>query len=189
MKTGVMAAGAAVLACGLMLGAGGPAGQGASCEVSCDAKAASAKLEPLKKLAGEWDVDVNADGKPDALVRYRVIAAGTAVVEEEFAGTDHEMMTVFTADGKGLVATHYCAMGNQPRMRCDEGMKDGVLSFSFVDGGNLVSRDQKHMDSLRMEFKGEDRVVSTWTTFENGKAAEGHAVFDMKRRGKPSASR
>ncbi len=137
-------------------------------------------LEPLRKLAGSWDVDFDGDGKPDGSVKYRVISNGTAVVEEEMPGTDHEMITVFTTDGKNVLATHYCSMGNQPRMRAEGGMKDGTMHFEFVDGGNISDRNQSHMDSLVLTFIDDAHVTAKWSVYADGKASE-HVAFDMKR--------
>ena len=89
---------------------------------------ASAALEPakvahvfdrMKLLAGEW---VAAEDGPmfkrGALVsRYVLTGGGTALVDTLFPGAPHEMTTVYHRDGADLALTHYCAGGNQPRMR------------------------------------------------------------------------
>ena len=31
-----------------------------------------------------------------------------------------EMISVYTAEGPDLVMTHYCVLGNQPRMKADQ---------------------------------------------------------------------
>jgi len=149
-------------------------------EGCCTDVAQNPLLEPLRKLAGTWNVDMDGDGKPEGTVKYRVIANGSAVVEEEMPGTPHEMITVYTADAKGLIATHYCGLGNQPRMRAEGGLKDGKISFEFVDGGNIANRDQMHMDSLVLTLVDNDHAKANWSTYANGKA-ESHVVFDMKR--------
>src|SRR6516165_1621351 len=85
------------------------------------AKPANAqRLEALKGLAGDW-VEVGKDGKPtDRVVSsIRVTSAGSAVLETLFPGTDHEMVTLYHLDGAELILTHYCMMGNQPRMRAE----------------------------------------------------------------------
>ena len=76
------------------------------------------RFDALKKLAGEW-VEVGKDGKPtDKLVSsVRVTSAGTAVEETLFPGSDHEMVTMYHLDGDDLILTHYCSLGNQPRLR------------------------------------------------------------------------
>src|SRR5882762_11523952 len=83
------------------------------------ARPASASLERLKTLAGEWVAAEDGDmaKKGDLVARYAVTASGTAVVETVFPGREHEMVTVYHDDGPDLVLTHYCMEGNQPRMR------------------------------------------------------------------------
>lgn len=186
-----------MLACGgalAMTSLGGPDGATKTDAKTTDSKACSdgdnAKccadtaqcplLEPLRKLAGSWDVDMDGDGKPDGTVKYRVVSNGSAVVEEEMPGRPHEMITVFTSDGKNLIATHYCSMGNQPRMRAAGGLKDGKISFEFVDGGNIANRDQSHMDSLVITLIDDNHVKANWTLYADGKTSE-HVAFDMKR--------
>lgn len=139
----------------------------------------AAILEPLKKLAGDWDVDLDDNGSPDALVTYRVTAGGSAVIETEFAGMPHEMVTVYTVDGSDLLATHYC-MGNQPRMRAKGGFKDGVATFAFQDATSLKP-DAMHMHTLVLTIAGE-RVTSNWTAYANGKPVEQQTIFKMTRR-------
>ena len=50
-------------------------------------------------------------------------------------GSGRETMTVFHPDHDDLVLTHYCAQGNQPRLRVAELTKGAVASF---DLGALV---------------------------------------------------
>src|SRR5690242_9923644 len=74
-------------------------------------------LDRLKALAGTW-VEADKDGKPtDKVVSVvKVTAAGSTVHETLFPGTPMEMISVYHLDGADLVMTHYCALGNQPRM-------------------------------------------------------------------------
>ena len=64
-----------------------------------DGKAGFAKM---KDLAGEWTN--KAQGQT---VIYRVMSRGKSVMEILYAGTDHEMVTMYYLDGDDLVATHY----------------------------------------------------------------------------------
>ncbi len=41
-----------------------------------------------------------------------------------YPGMEHEMTNMYTLDGNTLVMTHYCAGGNQPRMRAT-GVENG----------------------------------------------------------------
>ena len=80
----------------------------------------NAGLEKMKKLAGTW-LAADKDGKPtDQVVSViKVTAGGSAVHETLFPGQPHEMISVYTADGPDLIMTHYCVLGNQPRMKAD----------------------------------------------------------------------
>ena len=49
----------------------------------------------------------------------KVTAGGSAVHETLFPGSAHEMVSVYHLDGADLVMTHFCALGNQPRMKAD----------------------------------------------------------------------
>ncbi len=70
---------------------------------------------------------------------FKLLSGGSAVRETMFPGTDHEMTNMYHLDGHDLVLTHYCAEGNQSRMRAKPGGKNNVLEFkfeSFMDSGH-----------------------------------------------------
>jgi hypothetical protein len=136
-------------------------------------------FEAIKGLAGTWESTKTAPGEKPVQVIFKLTSAGTAVMETLGVGTDYEMIDMYTLDGDTLVMTHYCAMGNQPRLKAT-GIKDGVIKLNYVDGGNLKSRDQNHMDSLEISIKG-DTLVEKWTSYENGKAS-GTDVFTLQRK-------
>src|SRR5438034_10298506 len=94
-------------------------------------------LERLKKLAGTW-VEADKDGKPtDKVVSViRVTAGGSAVHETLFPGQPHEMMSLYHLDGKDVVMTHYCVLGNQPRMKADPKSAPDRIHFAFDRGTN-----------------------------------------------------
>src|SRR5262252_7077945 len=74
-------------------------------------------LEPLKKLAGTWQGNAKMGDKTMAVtIVYELTAGGSAVLERLFPGTPHEMISVYTSDGDGVAMTHYCALGNHPKM-------------------------------------------------------------------------
>src|SRR5690242_6473548 len=79
------------------------------------------RLDVMKRLAGDW-IQVGPDGKASdqVVATYRVTAGGSAVEETLFAGTPHEMVTVYHMDGDDLVLTHYCVAGNQPHMKAEK---------------------------------------------------------------------
>ena len=140
----------------------------------------SDNLKAICALEGTWTQikpETSAGQKP-ARLTFRPTAGGSAVMETMNAGSDHEMLNVYTEDEKGVLLTHYCMLGNQPRMRLTS-IKDGVMTFEYVDAGNLKSRDEMHMDSLVITVKG-DRMTQDWSMYQDGKVT-GHHLFELKR--------
>jgi hypothetical protein len=147
-------------------------------------KAKTSQFDMLKALAGEWTGKAD-HGKMthDAKVVYKVTSGGSAVVETIDPGGEHEMVTVFTQDGDDIVLTHYCMLGNQPRMKAGGGNGGKKLVFKFAGAGNLKSDKEPHMHDLTIEFIDADHIKSTWTFYQDGKE-DSKADFDMKRKKK-----
>jgi hypothetical protein len=149
-----------------------------------DAKApieAKAAFETLKSLTGEWNAVTDGHGESLGKVIFRVTANGTAVMETQFPGTDHEMVSVYHLDGDDLRMTHYCAIGNQPRMKLDrKASKPGELNFAFDGGTNLDPAKDMHIHSLIMKIRDDKHVDSAWDAFKDGKPA-GVSTFVMSR--------
>lgn len=152
-----------------------------------DEKATSvntARFEALKKLAGDW-VEVGKDGKPtDKVVSsFRVTAGGSTVQETLFPGTDHEMVTMYHLDGSDLLLTHYCMLGNQPRMKAEPGSETKRIPFKFVGSTNLKSEDENHMHEATLTLVSDDRFQAEWISCKEGKPC--HKVgFDLVRKAK-----
>jgi hypothetical protein len=144
---------------------------------------AKAQFEQLKKLVGDWAGKASHEGGElfDATVSYKVTSAGSTVMETLFGGTDHEMITMYHLHGDAVVLTHYCSLGNQPRMKLQPSDNPKKLVFKFLDGTNLDPAKDMHMHEATIELIGDDQIKSAWTMFNNGKAAE-KANFDLKRK-------
>ena len=96
--------------------------------------AAADRFERLKTLAvGEWQGET-ANGAT-LRVDYKTISRGSALVEIWQPGTRAETMTVFHRDGDRVLATHYCAQGNQPRLALRQDGAD--FAFEYLDATNL----------------------------------------------------
>ena len=114
-----------MMACGLAAaalagwGCAGPAKTAGAASPAVVSKASDAEAAELlgrvKTLDGEWEM-TGPDGEKGYAV-FKTMAAGSAVREIMFPGTAHEMTNVYHMDGPSLIVTHYCAAGNQPRMR------------------------------------------------------------------------
>jgi hypothetical protein len=135
-----------------------------------DSRAASPALDRFKSLAGEWVAaeDGPLAKKGDLMARYTVTAGGSAVVETLLPGKQHEMVTVYTADGDDLVLTHYCMEGNQPRMRA-KSPSGARVAFAFDGGPHIDPKRDRHMHSAWFEFVGADEIRSEWTEHAGGK--------------------
>src|SRR5262245_29999779 len=90
----------------------------------------NAGLEKMKTLVGTW-VTADEDGKPtDEVVSViRVTAGGSAVHETLFPDQPHEMISIYTAEGTDLVLTHFCMLGNQPRLKASTKSLKNKLVF------------------------------------------------------------
>jgi hypothetical protein len=141
----------------------------------------SPALERFKGLAGKWVGKMGMGSEShEAVVTYKVTSNGSAVVETIDPGGDHEMVTVIHPDGDELVLTHYCAIGNQPRMRASGKLDDKIVKFAFVDATNLKSSKDMHMHDVAFEFVDKDTIKTTWRNYLDGKPNE-TATFEMKR--------
>ncbi|HEY1186062.1 MAG TPA: hypothetical protein VGE74_00335 [Gemmata sp.] len=132
-------------------------------------------LERLKKLAGTW-VAADKDGKPtDKVVSViKVTAAGTAVTETTFPGDPMEMVSVYHRDGADLMMTHYCALGNQPRLKADPKSPANQIRWEFVGGTNLDPAKDMHMHGGTLTFVDDDHIEFSGVAWEGGKPAENH---------------
>ena len=130
-------------------------------------------LEKMKKLAGTW-VAADKDGKPtDQVVSViKVTAGGSAIHETLFPGQPHEMISVYTCDGPDLVMTHYCVLGNQPRMKADAKSPANQISFKFAGGSNLDPKKDKHMHEATLTFVDDDHIEIAGVGWENGAPAK-----------------
>jgi hypothetical protein len=133
------------------------------------AKSSLSQFEALKKLSGDW-VEIGKDAKPTEKVvsSFRVTAAGHALEEKVFPGTDHEMVTMYHMDGANLVLTHYCTLGNQPRMRAEPATDTNKIVFKFTGATNLKSDKEMHMHEATLTLEGDNRFLAEWTACQDG---------------------
>ncbi len=140
-----------------------------------------ARLQPLKKLAGTWQGKARIGDKTMPIViTYQTTAGGSAVVEHLFPGTPHEMMSVYTAEGGGLAMTHYCTLGNHPKMTLKKSDAHS-LSFEVAGGDGLRSPSEMHMHAMTVSWTDGDHIRETWTSFDQGKPKD-EKVFELTRK-------
>ncbi|MDN5941214.1 MAG: hypothetical protein L0H94_04950 [Nitrospira sp.] len=123
---------------------------------------------PLASLVGEWQ-GKDPEGKP-MTASYQWTGGGTSLVETMTKAQTPVMMTMYYADKGGLMLTHYCKLGNQPRMRADRPGNDvKSLSFHFVDITNLANPTDAHMHKVSFNFQDQDHFTQEWMLSKDGK--------------------
>ncbi len=137
-------------------------------------------LDQVKTLAGTWELK-GEDGKYGPGVVYAVSSAGSSVREIMFPGSPHEMTNVYHMDGPALVMTHYCAEGNQPRLRCSSA-KPGEIPLTLDSISNMTASDQQYMGGLTLTMPDANTLVEHWTSFKEGKVI-GDVTFTFRRKG------
>src|SRR5437016_9174151 len=129
-------------------------------------------LDKMKKLAGTWLL-ADKDGKPTDQIAsiIKVTAGGSVVHETLFPGQPHEMISVYTVDGADLIMTHYCVLGNQPRMKADPKSSANQIVWRFAGGTNLDPKKDKHMHEATLTIVDADHVEVNGVGWENGAPA------------------
>ncbi|MCP4200990.1 MAG: hypothetical protein GY769_03560 [bacterium] len=153
---------------------------------------AASVFEQLKTLQGTWtgtpegkgeEASAEAERVSEVVHEFAVSAAGTVVMETMGPGSDHEMINMYHLDGDDLVLTHYCAGGNQPRMRLDrEASSADSFVFEFSGGTNLDPAVDEHIHSASIRMLEDGRLDSVWQAHSGGEQV-GEMAFHLSRSG------
>lgn len=151
---------------------------------------AQAAFDRLAAMAGTWTGTAAGEGEAadaeeasagmQVTHEFKVSANGSVVMETMNPGTEHEMINMYHLDGDDLVLTHYCAGGNQPRMRivADESTSDHLV-FDYDGGSNLDPSTDGHIHAAQITFQ-DDGVESVWFPYDAGEQA-GKMAFHLTR--------
>lgn len=127
--------------------------------VEANAAVRTPLFEALAALEGDW---VLADEEGNSTPwEFKVTSAGTAVQETMMRGTEHEMTNLYTLEGDGIAMVHYCASGNQPRMRATT-MDGNSLAFGFQQVFDLKRADEVFMGEMTLVFVDDNTVEQHW---------------------------
>lgn len=141
----------------------------------------AALLDRVKTLEGEWTM-TDDQGVTHTASIFKVSSGGSVVREIMFPGHAHEMTNLYHMDGPTLVVTHYCAVGNQPRMRATADAANPTdIAFLFDDVTNWTGPGQTYMGQMTLEFKDSDHIVQRWWHFKVG-AKGAPTVFELTRK-------
>jgi hypothetical protein len=123
-------------------------------------------FEKLKSLAGSWEGRATSNepgfSADSVRVSLRVTSMGNALLHEMTApGQKEDPISMLYLDGDRLLLTHYCDMGNRPRMEGKMAPDGKMLKFDFVD----VAGDIKpgHMHDVTFTFVDANHHVEDWT--------------------------
>ncbi len=127
----------------------------------------------LKALAGDWQGSfewIGTTRKGAMNARYYLTGNGSAVVEDLIVDGNPNMTTVYHLDGTDLRATHYCAAGNQPRLKATSSdAKNNSIKFQMIDITNLSKPDAGHVRDLELKFEGVNQLTILFTFVGAGK--------------------
>jgi hypothetical protein len=133
----------------------------------------------LLALVGAWEGTMEEGGqKMPATVDVRMTGDGSAIMHVLGKDSPYEMVTMIHPDGKRLLATHYCAAHNQPRMALVPSAKPNQVAFTFVDGTNIGPGEQ-HMQGVVFTFIDADHHEERWTS--SGSSKPGVFKFARKK--------
>lgn len=156
------------------------------------AERAAAAFERLKTFAGEWRIK----DKPASPLRIRfALTAGDTVLVESWERDGKPLsMTLYHRDGAMLIATHYCAQGNQPRLALAPvavkagPIKEGsvkaeqaqeTLRFSYMDATDLDA-GEGYLVSLAFQPEAGGTLVRR-ERYRQGKVNEPESVLRLER--------
>ena len=157
------------------------AGCAGSADVRKGGEESGVGFQTLEKMVGDWAM-VGQDGKPmpGLALSSHYSAGGSAIVETIFPGADHEMTSVYYADGDHVLMTHYCALGNAPHMSLEFGEDENTWIFTCDGHGTNFDESEMHMHRGEVTWLGKDRFKSSWVTHTDGKPGD-PVEFEMVR--------
>ncbi|KAA5542123.1 hypothetical protein FYK55_15045 [Roseiconus nitratireducens] len=130
-------------------------------------------MATLTKLVGTWVAADDKNQPTDQVVSVIKLTAGGSVLHETlFPGQDQEMVSIYTVDGEDVVMTHYCMLGNQPRMKASGQSTDNTIKWAFAGGSNLDPAKDKHMHGATLTILDPDHIKIEGVAWDNGKPAE-----------------
>jgi hypothetical protein len=132
----------------------------------------------LQTLVGKWDGKMNEGGKDmSSRLEVRSTGDGSALMHWMDQGGPYEMITMFHPDMNELLATHYCAAHNQPRMKLVSATPTRLV-FEFKDGTNIGPHDG-HMVGLAINLIDANHHDEEWSYEQDGKRSS--SVFHFTR--------
>ncbi len=133
----------------------------------------SKEFNQMKKLIGSWEgtAKMHSDKDQRVTVDYALMSNGSVIVETLFKGMPEEMVTTYYDDKGKLSLTHYCSMGNRPRMELVSS-NDNELKFDFSAANDIDPKTEMYMHALTITFVDGNSIRQDWMSYNNGQPAE-----------------
>ncbi len=135
-------------------------------------------FKELQTLVGDWSGETPSG--QILKVAYRLVANETALVETWELAPGRESLTVYHMDGSELISTHYCPLGNQPRLRLQPSIEKNKYLFEFLDATNLGNADSAHQHRFELRLIDKNRFERSETYLEKG-IEESEAISYLRR--------
>jgi hypothetical protein len=95
------------------------------------------------------------------------------------------MTNMYHLDGDRVVLTHYCAMGNQPRLTAKSlqtSPEGQSLHFTIDSVSNLAHAQGMFMGDMELTFRSDGTIVQHWRSYDKGVLSDAHTVgIELKR--------
>lgn len=126
------------------------------------------QFDTIKSLVGTWEGYKDDEKDKPVILSYELSGGSNTVVEKIFKGAPQEMVTVYHKNGDKLMLSHYCMLGNQPRMGAAQRGNGKQINFTFIDGTNMDAKKDAHMHSLALTLVSADQLKQEWTLYDKG---------------------
>jgi hypothetical protein len=83
------------------------------------------------------------------------------------------MVSMYYDQGGKLAMTHYCIMGNRPRMRL-KSSDDKTIKFDFDKSCGINPRKESHMHALTITFDDANTITTSCKAMMDGKEMAEH---------------
>ena len=99
-------------------------------------------FETFNGFEGKWTIRSGQKALPIEMTYDS--GSKESIVTEQFG----KELSVIYLDGENLLMTHFCNVGNQPRLRLKEGGQPGVLEFDMFDITNAKTPGDAHVQKI-----------------------------------------
>ncbi|MEZ0393284.1 MAG: hypothetical protein ACAH59_13780 [Pseudobdellovibrionaceae bacterium] len=103
---------------------------------------ASSSFDFLKALKGKWAIQF--EGKPIPVEMTYDEGSKNSIVTEQFG----KELSVFYIDGDDLLMTHFCNIGNQPRLKLKPNTLSNLIEFETFDITNVKDESSPHVKKI-----------------------------------------